>query len=54
MTDGNGSIALFSIIGVAGMLEWLGSFLLLTGLFVCAVGFTVAGGGRFKIENRFK
>jgi len=52
MNDETGSIALFSIIGIAGMQEWFGSFLLLTGMFVRAEWFTVVG--RFKTENRFK
>lgn len=43
MTDGHGSVALFSLMGAAGVLELTGSVLLLLGLFVRPAAFVLSG-----------
>ncbi len=43
MTDGHGSVALFSMMGAAGVLELVGGALLLLGLFVRPVAFILCG-----------
>lgn len=43
MTDGNGSVPLFSMYGVAGVLEVVGGILLILGLFTRLTAFILSG-----------
>lgn len=43
MTGGNGSVELFSLYGVAGILEIVGGLLLILGLFTRVVSFLLSG-----------
>lgn len=43
MTGGNGAVPLFSLFGVAGVLEIVGGILLILGLFTRATAFILAG-----------
>lgn len=43
MTGGNGAIPLFSLFGIAGILEIMGGILLILGLFTRATAFILAG-----------
>lgn len=43
MTDGNGSVPLFSMYGVAGVLEIVGGILLILGLFTRPTAFVLSG-----------
>lgn len=43
MTKGNGSVPLFSLFGVAGVLEIVGGILLILGLFTRLTSFVLAG-----------
>ena len=43
MTDGNGSVPLFSMYGVAGVLEVVGGILLILGLFTRPTAFILSG-----------
>ncbi|SSY70331.1 DoxX family protein [Alysiella crassa] len=43
MTDGNGSVPLFSMYGVAGVLEVVGGILLILGLFTRPAAFILSG-----------